>query len=248
MSHLKLNTALDSTVLNHFFNTVQTSNDKSEILIAASDSFQEFPLETLKVCFYVRDIKMGLGNRIKFEWLLKLFAYTYGFTLQKNLKVIFEFGRWSDLLPLLESPIHKDVIHIIKRQLSHDINCMKSNEPCSLLAKWLPSINTSSSTKRQMAKSLCHDLNISYQNYRKLLSKLRTHSNVLETRISKNNWKTNYDLTPKHAHLKYKKAFLRHDEDNYRSWSDSFLPTPTESRINSLKELITNDRYNIIQL
>lgn len=86
--------------------------------------------------------------------------------------------------------------------------------PISLLGKWLPSINTSSKETVKYAKKLAKGFGMSDKEYRKNLSLLRSCSNVIEVKLSKNKWSdVDYEIVPSKANLKYEKAFMRHDKE-----------------------------------
>ena len=86
-----------------------------------------------------------------------------------------------------------------------------SCEHVSLIAKWLPSVNTSSSTVREQAKQLCRLLHLSEKAYRKTLSQLRTYLDVLEKRLCAKDYTFDYEHLPSKALYQYHKAFRKHD-------------------------------------
>ena len=81
----------------------------------------------------------------------------------------------------------------------------------------MPSNNTSSKQKRSEAIILQSLLHLSAREYRKTLSKLREHLEVVDRKASLNQWNDiNYNHVPSKANLKYRQAFLKHDEDVVR--------------------------------
>ena len=164
--------------------------------------------------FYARDVREGLGERRLFRTLFKYLAETHPDLAKQLLEVIAEYGRWDDLMILLDTPIHKEVVALIKKQLMEDAANSAAGKSISLLAKWMPSANTSSRETRAQANILIKALEVSPRNYRKLLSKLRAYLNVIEAKMSANEWdQINYEAVPSKANLIYKEAFLEHDKE-----------------------------------
>lgn len=172
--------------------------------------------------FYARDVREGLGERRLFRTLFKYLAETHSDLAKQLLEVIAEYGRWDDLMVLLQTPVHDDVVALIKNQLSEDVKNMAAGKSVSLLAKWMPSANTSSPTTRANANILIKQLETSPRNYRKLLSRLRAYLNVIETKMSANEWdQIDYEAVPSKANLIYKEAFLEHDKERRSQYLES---------------------------
>lgn len=173
---------------------------------------QDFEL-AIAWLFYVRDIRQGLGERRLFRTLFKYLANTHPATAAKLVGYIGEYGRYDDLMELLDTSVHQDVMKVIMTTLSSDIENMKVGKSISLLAKWMPSNNTSSPVTVARAKILQKALKLTPKEYRKMLASLRNYLNVVERDMSANNWsEINYEAVPSKANLIYKKAFLKHDE------------------------------------
>lgn len=179
----------------------------------------------LKYLFYVRDVREGLGERRLFREVFKEIVNQK--ELKDNIKIlklIPEFGRWDDLISLMgiNDDLTHNIVDIIRDQMVSDIDgCMKEKS-ISLMAKWLPSINTSSTKSKTNAKLLCKQLGVKETTYRKTLSKLRKYIDVIERKLCANEWdKVNYETVPSNANLKYKDAFLKHDEDRRKKYLES---------------------------
>ncbi len=174
-------------------------------------------LLALKTLFYLRDIRGGQGERKTFRIILKHLAKNYPDVIEKNLANIPEMGRWDDLLEFLNTPIWIKVAGFMKEQLKKDCN---TDHP-SLLAKWLPSENTSSPTTRNQARALIKAFNYSAKTYRKTLSQLRAQIKIVEREMCKNQWQEiDYEKVPSKAGLRYRKAFKKHDENRYVAFID----------------------------
>ena len=173
---------------------------------------------TMKILFYCRDIRGGLGERRVFREIIRWLAFNESSALKKNITFISEYGRYDDLLCLLNTPCEEEVIEIIKEQLAKDNN---SEFNVSLLAKWLPSINASNKETIKNAKYLAKKLSMTNEQYRKMLSNLRQKIKIIENNLRKKDYSFDYSCQPSKAMLKYRKAFLRNDKNRYLQFIDS---------------------------
>ncbi len=188
------------------------SRDEEYIVQEFIKAYHESPKYTVKWLFFLRDILEGMGERRTFRICLRYLAVSQPKMAKAVLEYVPEYGRYDDVLVLLDTPVAVDVAAMIKKQLDKDLKAMEAGESVSLLAKWLPSINTSSAKTREYGKKLCKYFKISPKEYRKTLSKLRAYGNVVETKMSESAWsEINYETVPAKANMKYDKAFERHD-------------------------------------
>lgn len=179
---------------------------------------EDFPLAVAWL-FYTRDVREGLGERRLFRALIKHLANTHPKLVEQLLNEIAEYGRWDDLLVLLDTSAHNAVVELIVKQLKRDISNMAENKSISLLAKWMPSVNTSSAVTRAQANILIKAMGVSPRNYRKMLSHLRAYLKLVEVSASANEWsEINYSAVPSKANLKYKEAFLKHDKERREAY------------------------------
>ena len=173
-------------------------------------AFAEDQLLALKTLFYLRDVRGGQGERKTFDY--------YPQVVRKNLECFAEYGRWDDLFVLEDTKVWKDVLMLIDHQLKQDLQSWSSNEPRSLLSKWLPSINTSSKKTRALAKKICKELNYSYKDYRRTLNALRNGS-VVEKKMCMKKWEwIKYDQVPSQAMMRYRDAFAKRDEKRFNEF------------------------------
>lgn len=180
-------------------------------------AFNEDNLSAMVWLFYARDIRGGLGERRLFRTILSNLDQRFVVPI---ISLIPEYGRYDDMWCLLDNNSTANVVYrIVREQLSQDLRDMKDGKPISLLAKWLPSINTSSAKTKEYGKKLCKALRMSEREYRKTLSKLRKYLDVVEVKMSANNWsEINYETVPSRANLIYENAFLRNDEKRRREY------------------------------
>lgn len=194
--------------------------DEERIIDRFQRAYAENPDMAMKCLFFARDIRGGLGERNTFRVILKWLGHNHPETVIRNIDQIAEFGRWDDILVLLDTPCADAAIAVIKKQLAKDqaaINAGKTEE-VSLLAKWLPSINASSKATVKTAKALCHKLELDYRAYRKLLTELRDAINIIENNLREKDYSFDYEKQPSQAMLKYRKAFLRNDDARYTQY------------------------------
>lgn len=205
--------------LNFSVSSLRKAN-KETIEKKFSDAFFESPMYAIKWLFFARDVRGGMGERrifrICFEWL----ANTRPEVVKKLIPLVAEFGRFDDLLYSgLEGELWDVVVDYIDNQITEDYKNASAGKPTSLLAKWLPSCNTSSSETRNLAKKIYTALKLSEKEYRKMLSKIRANLKVVEVDASAKNWSAiDYEKVPSMANLKYKNAFLRNDETRRREY------------------------------
>ena len=186
------------------------STDIGQLAVKA---FLEDKLAALRIMFYLRDIRGGQGERDTFRQMIEAISVLDFKVISKNLHLVSEYGRWDDLIEFYFNPLLKDdVKKIIETQLQEDIINMLANKPISLLGKWMPSVNTSSKETKAKARILCKELGVSEANYRRTLSKLRAHLDILERRMTAKEFdKIDYQHVPSQAMHKHKKAFSRND-------------------------------------
>lgn len=170
------------------------------------------PKYAVKWLFFLRDISEGLGERRTFRVCMKYLAQSHTEIAEAVMKLIPEYGRYDDLLVFLDTPLRESVCGFFKKQLEQDLRSMREGGQISLLAKWLPGINTSSRETRRYARLLAEGFCMSERAYRKSLSALRAYGNVVEVKMSASDWEAiEYEKVPAKANLKYDAAFARHD-------------------------------------
>ena len=185
------------------------------------------PELAMKLLFYIRDIRGGLGERQMFRTLIHHVAKMWPESAKKNVHLISEYGRWDDLLCLLGTKAEAEVVEVVRAQLAKDLDALKRREagetdaPISLLAKWLPSDNTSSMVTRANAMLLYDALGMRRKEYRKAVVALRAQICLTENYLTKKQpQKVNYEAVPSKAMFKYRKAFAKNDEVRFDMYLD----------------------------
>lgn len=187
-------------------------------------AFMQDRVHAVKWLFFLRDIWEGLGERRSFRICLKYLAVSQPKIALAVMKLVPEYGRYDDLLVYLDTPLRKEVCKFIKEQLQYDLGCMNEGRSISLLAKWLPSVNTSSKESREYAAILARGMGYSSKEYRKLLASLRAYSGVLEAKLSAGAWESvDYEAVPAKANLLYDNAFYKHDKERRAEYLKAVL-------------------------
>lgn len=99
---------------------MRESNDE-DVVRLFSKAFAENQLLAMRTLFYLRDIRGGQGERRFFKVCLEYLALHHPDALRKNIHLIPSFGRYDDLLPLLETKLKDEVMELIKNQLRKDL-------------------------------------------------------------------------------------------------------------------------------
>jgi hypothetical protein len=205
---------------------------------------EEDLLLATRLMFYTRDIRGGLGEREAFRTMLRSMSFEYPNVIRKNMELIPFFGRWDDLFVLIGTPVEEDMANLVGDQLSQDIINYNKKSQISLLAKWMPSINASSEKTIKMANYFRKRFSLTPREYRKILSVLRDHLNVLETMMSQKEWdKIRYNQVPSRAMNRYRKAFYRNDEDRFSQFIEQVKSGKTEIKAGTLYPYDIVEKY-----
>ena len=223
----------DSALLDMFatIGSMRTRSD-DEIIQKFELAFQEDPLGAMRCLFWARDCRGGAGERRVFRVLLPYIARKHFHELNANLELISEYGRWDDFYSLIDTPIESQVWSIISACLNSDKADMEQGKSCTLLAKWLKKADASSPNTRKLGIYTAKKLGMSVYDYKRLCVKLRRHIDVVEQRMSANEWGTiNYPAVPSRAMMNYRKAFARHDQERFDEYLNKVQSG--EQKINS---------------
>ena len=209
----------NSHCLDLFFRAGAMRNaSPEEIASAVRRAFAEDPVRTMKIVFFARDVRGGLGERRFFRIAVQTLANEEPEAIFRNLANIAEYGRYDDLVTLLHTPCEDAAIMLIRDRLNADRRAMAEGGQVSLLAKWLPSVNASSEETRRTARYLAARLGMSERCYRQTLSALRRYTDIIENRLRTSDYTFDYEKQPSGAMFKYRKAFIRNDGERYKSF------------------------------
>lgn len=234
-----------SNLLDLNFSTSSLRNASDDTIIDKFlRAYEEDNLLAIKWLFFARDVRGGLGEKRIFRVIMNYIFQNKLYhknILSDIIHIIPEYGSWKDIMWLLDKSllsgkkmreVSETILRIINNQLIEDKRSMNKKIDISLLAKWLPSINTSSLQSKKLAKLICKYLRMDDKVYRKTLSRLRAYIKIVEQKMSSRKWnKIDYSIVPSRANLIYSKAFLRHDKERREEYLQSV--SKGESKINA---------------
>jgi hypothetical protein len=172
--------------------------DKERLIHNFSLAYHHDPDRAMKILFWVRDVRGGAGERQIFKDILIYLAAEHTESLEKNIHLIPEYGRWDDLFGLIGTKVETKALACIKKGLDAENG---------LCAKWIP-------RKGVIASKVRNHLNLSPKQYRKKLVSL---TQVVEQAMCAKNWEEiEYGKIPSLAASRYQKAFHKNDGDRYR--------------------------------
>ena len=221
--------------------TMRDEYDENECVTLFTNAFNDNPLYAIRLLFYIRDVRGGQGVKYFFRKVMVYLAKNEPKLTCALVDYIPEYGSWKDIIDLLSysdgysAMVENYIVNKIGSQLVQDGKNILEGKNISLLAKWMPSENTSSHETRMLAKKLRIALNLNSKDYRKMLSKYRAHLNVVETKMCANTWDgIKYETVPSKAMQNYSNAFTRHDEIRFNQYLDSVKTGKTKINAKTL--------------
>lgn len=219
---------------------LRREND-SEIVTRFVRAYSENRDIAMKLLFFARDIRGGLGERRVFKVILNWLADNEPATVRKNIVHVAEYGRYDDLLCLMGTACEKEMLDVLKAQFEADTEALKNGGEVSLLAKWLPSVNASSAETVLFAKKIARHFGMNDAGYRKALVGLRAHIRIIENNLREKDYSFDYSKQPSKAMYKYRKAFMRNDGERYSQFLDKITTGDAKLHASTLMpyEIIT---------
>lgn len=188
---------------------------------------------TIVSCFFIRDYRNGMGCRLAGRWAFEWIGMEHPLLFIQIVSLIPIYGRWDDLLYLLTrntlKSLHTYILQLFKVQLHIDILNMMTGNDTSLLPKWLPTENKCFHKKYpRLFTTLLKFLDFSKSTYRKHITALREHLNLLEKRIcTKQFHSINYATLTATNIKKYNRIFHKFDHDTFSQYPHN-TPVPDE--------------------
>ena len=188
-----------------FFTLAVRNIELKQLLDLFDQSFDEDPEMTLKILFNLRDIsrprkgqsaRPGKGERHISRILFAYLKIVYPDIYKELVPEIVDLGSWKDLLVISEiaSRYHKSnsvaslEIELFADQLLCDRQNLfeyESKAPISLAAKWAPTEKSHFDHHPMFfSKMLSQNMGLSRGKYRKEISKIRQHLNILERNLA----------------------------------------------------------------
>lgn len=184
------------------------------------EKFKKAEKESLKdalvLLFNLRDCRGGKGERQLFYWA---YEYLSTRTSAPLYTLIPEYGRMDEFVKYAP-------IKLIAQKLDEDYAKMIRGESITLLAKWMPSENSSLDREfqpkfgRTFVQQYCMELATTPKDYRKKLTEMRSYLNIVEKFISSGKWsEIEYSKVPSKAMHNLKKAFEKHDPERFKEFA-----------------------------
>lgn len=211
------NSTLDKVV--DLFGTIGAMRNvpENEKRLAFRKAYAEDKELTLKVLFYARDCRGGLGERSTFKILFDELINIDKKTAMLNLIHVPTFGRWDDMINIMFNTSDKEIFllgaRIIDKQLQEDYI---SENNISLLGKWMPSLT---GKRKAQAKQLINILGFNQKGYKATISELRTKLKIVEKLMSQKRFnEIDYSKVPSYAMKKYRGAFKVRDTERFEQY------------------------------
>jgi len=199
------------------FTMVSRYNSDEELIRLFNNALNENEEIALANLLYVLDIRGGKGERRIFKTIFKDLCINHTSCALRVLPFISELGRYDYILVGINTPIEKDAISLVKKQLDKDVI---SDYP-SLLAKWLPSHRTHN-IDNQIAKKIMKGLDMTEKEYRKTLSLIRTKLNIVEKNLTEKKYENiDFSKVPTKAMLKYTNTYMKRMSNEYSEYKNS---------------------------
>lgn len=208
--------------------------DEDEILLRFTRAYAEDADLAMKILFFARDIRGGLGERRVFRIILSWLAENEPNSVKQNLAYIAEYGRYDDYLVLMDTACEREMLDFLKAQFDSDLANLDKHGEVSLLAKWLPSVNTSSKDTVYLAKRVARAFGMNDASYRKALSALRAQIHIIENNLRTRDYTFDYEKQPAKAMFKYKKAFIHRDKKRYMAFLENVLNGKAKLHVDTL--------------
>ena len=220
---------------------------KEEVEDLFAKAHAEDPLLAIKMAFYARNIRGGLGERETFKIIIRWLAINHPQQLIRNLVYIPHFGRWDDMYVLIGTPVEEHMWAIVTQQFLDDMSALKMPEAkVSLLGKWLKSANASSEETRALGRLTAEKLGLSPKQYRIALTKLRKRIKVVESQMSANKWEEiEFSEVPSKAMMNYRAAFQRHQPIRFEEYKESLKNRTSKINTDTLFPYEILERANL---
>ena len=204
-------TRTESSLVDFFAQAAAMRDKPGQALDLFKKAFAEDNEKAVKLLFYIRDVRGGQGERAIFRTCLNWLQVNKNEIFKNIVKYVPRYyGRWDDVF--IDD---KECYRLIKMQLHLD---GKTSTP-SLLAKWLPTINTKNKATKKKAVKMAKGLGLGEIEYRKIVRDIRKKINTVESLMSAGKWgDIVYNSVPSNANKKYRTAFYNHDEDRYTTY------------------------------
>jgi hypothetical protein len=208
-----------------FFKMNQDLHQNPNFVEWIDNSWEESPLDTMKIIFQSRDCRGGKGTKKTFINAMKYLSYEHPEWVEQNMSIIPTFGRYKDWIELINDKTRYQIIYLICKQLKEDITNMNEGKSISLLAKWIPSERKKLNKNNNITKTITKQLygeheKEPYKRFRKeYLTPLRYYLKIVENYMCSNRWEEiDFSIVPSCAMNRLKNAFQKHTPEKFADW------------------------------
>ena len=214
--------------LDLFIQLVRDVN-KEQLLTYLNKSWEQDKLKTVAIIFNSRDRLKGKKEKTVSNYCLIWLKEKDPVVYKANLETyINKYGCWKDVNYIINNTKKNNFEYeLFANQLKYDKTCLEMGQPISLCAKW--AINPNEKNVIKIVKHLFPQIKDYQQKYRKeYISPLRKKLDLVETKMCNKQWELiEYEKLPAKALSKYKKAFIKNDQEKYQE----FLKNVAENKV-----------------
>lgn len=219
----------ESNCLDLFFKTVRNTPVES-LHKMLEDSWQESPIDTLKIIFNLRDCRGGKGERKQFHECLRwLVSAGHADDVACNIQHIPFYGTYKDVFALAGTSLEPLVVDTFAGWLCADRMAMTDSNTklsISLAGKWAPTEGSALDRKYGLADKIRASVSrqigkpVSLKAYRKeVLVPLRKQIGIVETAMCQQDWSSiKFENVPSVAMHMYRKAFEKHQDERFKQY------------------------------
>ena len=205
----------DDVLLDLYFNLGTRNLSESQLDSLYTKADAEDPHLALKILFYNRDPRGGRGERASFRHIAKGLTKSEGF--KKLIPLIPEYGRWDDILELLD---FEDTRQPTLELISHGIVSKDR-----LFAKWMP-------RKGRYARIIREAFEVTPRAWRKLLVQ---NSDTVEQKMCAQKWdEIDYSKVPSKAMALYARAFAKRSSERFAAWKAALAKGEADIKVKAL--------------
>ena len=170
--------------------------DETVIIDAAVRAYAENSVDFVKLMFQTGDIRGGKGERHAFNTCMDWLVEAHPIVAIEILALIPDYTRWDYLVRQTvagNKEISECATALVVEQFNKDLDAVRNAKEdetvsISLLAKWMPSLQTKKASDKKIVRHLLRSLRMQEREYRKALSVLRKHLNVIEKAMSEKDY------------------------------------------------------------
>jgi hypothetical protein len=214
--------------LDLFIQLVRDVN-KDQLINYLNKSWEQDKLKTVAIIFNSRDRLKGKKEKTVSNYCLIWLKEKDPVVYKANLETyINKYGCWKDVNYIINNTKKNNFEYeLFANQLKYDKACLEMGQPISLCAKW--AINPNEKNVIKIVKHLFPQIKDYQQKYRKeYISPLRKKLDLVETKMCNKQWELiEYEKLPAKALSKYKKAFIKNDQEKYQE----FLKNVAENKV-----------------